>query len=127
MSSYVAAGIAGSNQTKTALLSVRLGRVGFLIPFFFLDHPILLLGADPSATLAGSLWALLTASVGTAALAGGLEGWFLRRCSWPERLILLSVAPLTLLPGTATDWVGLAILATVAVFQFLTRRKGEMP
>ena len=127
MSSYVAAGIAGSNQTKTALLSVRLGLVGFLIPFFFLDHPILLLGADPSATLAGSLWALLTASVGTAALAGGLEGWFLRRCSWPERLILLSVAPLTLLPGTATDWVGLAILATVAVFQFLTRRKGEMP
>ena len=32
-------GIAGSNQTKTGLLSVRLGLVGFLIPFFFLDNP----------------------------------------------------------------------------------------
>ena len=40
MSSYVAAGIAGSNQTKTGLLSVRLGMVGFLIPFFFLGNPI---------------------------------------------------------------------------------------
>ena len=50
MSSYVAAGIAGSNQTKTGLLSVRLGLVGFLIPFFFLGNPILLLGADPAAT-----------------------------------------------------------------------------
>ena len=122
MSSYVAAGIAGSNQTKTGLLSVRLGLVGFLIPFFFLDNPILLIGADPAATVAGSLWAAFTASIGTVALVGGLEGWFLRRCAWPERLVLIAVAPLMLYPGALTDVVGFGILAAVILFQWFTRR-----
>lgn len=122
MSSYVAAGIAGSNQTKTGLLSVRLGLVGFLIPFFFLDNPVLLIGADPAATLAGSLWAFFTASVGTVALVGGLEGWFVRRASWPERAVLVAVAPLMLYPGAATDVTGFALLAAVIALQWFTRR-----
>ena len=124
MSSYVAAGIAGSNQTVTGLLSVRLGLVGFIIPFFFLDNPILLLGADPSATVAGTAWAALTASVGTVALVGGLEGWFLRRCSWLERLILIAVAPLMLYPGLATDGAGFAVLAAVVFIQWNARESG---
>lgn len=122
MSSYVAAGIAGSNQTKTGLLSVRLGLVGFLIPFFFLDNPVLLLGADPSATLAGSLWAFFTASVGTVALVGGLEGWFLRKAGWLERAVLIAVAPLMLYPGAATDVIGFVVLVAVLALQWFTRR-----
>ena len=122
MSSYVAAGIAGSNQTKTGLLSVRLGLVGFLIPFFFLDNPILLIGADPTATIAGSLWAMFTACVGTVALVGGLEGWFLRKSSWLERLVLIAVAPLMLYPGSLTDVIGFGVLAAVILFQWFTRR-----
>lgn len=122
MSSYVAAGIAGSNQTKTGLLSVRLGLVGFLIPFFFLDNPILLIGVDPTATVLGSLWAFFTASVGTVTLVGGLEGWFLRKSNWLERLALIAVAPLMLHAGTFTDVIGFAVLAAVIAFQWFTRR-----
>ena len=128
MSSYVAAGIAGSNQTKTGLLSVRLGLVGFLLPFFFLDNPVLLIGADPTATLAGSLWASFTACVGTVALVGGLEGWFLRRAGWPERALLIAVAPLMLYPGWLTDVIGFALLAAILLFQRFTRRPaGPVP
>ena len=122
MSSYVASGIAGANQTKTGLLSVRLGLIGFLIPFFFLDNPVLLIGADPTATIAGSLWAFFTASVGTVALVGGLEGWFLRKSNWLERAVLIAVAPLMLYPGSLTDAVGFAVLAAVILFQWFTRR-----
>ena len=122
MSSYVASGIAGSNQTKTGLLSVRLGLIGFLIPFFFLDNPVLLIGADPTATIAGSLWAFFTASVGTVALVGGLEGWFLRKSNWLERAVLIAVAPLMLYPGSLTDAVGFGVLAAVILFQWFTRR-----
>ena len=122
MSSYVASGIAGSNQTKTGLLSVRLGLIGFLIPFFFLDNPVLLIGADPTATIAGSLWAFFTASVGTVALVGGLEGWFLRESNWLERAVLIAVAPLMLYPGSLTDAIGFAVLAAVILFQWFTRR-----
>lgn len=122
MSSYVASGIAGSNQTKTGLLSVRLGLIGFLIPFFFLDNPILLIGADPTATLTGSLWAMITASIGTIALVGGLEGWFLRKCNILERLVLLIIAPLMLHPGSMTDIIGFGILAAIILLQYFTRR-----
>ena len=122
MSSYVAAGIAGSNQTKTGLLSVRLGLIGFLIPFFFLDNPVLLIGADPAFTVAESLWAMVTASIGTVALVSGLEGWLVRRCAWPERLVLIAVAPLMLYPGALTDLIGLGVLAAVVLFQWFTRR-----
>ncbi len=122
MSSYVAAGIAGSNQTKTGLLSVRLGLIGFLIPFFFLDNPVLLIGADPAVTLAGSLWAFFTASVGTVALVGGLEGWFLRKSNWVERAVLIAVAPLMLYPGSFTDVIGFVVLAAIIAIQWFTRR-----
>lgn len=122
MSSYVAAGIAGSDQTKTGLLSVRLGLVGFLIPFFFLGNPILLLGADPAATALSTLWAAFTACVGTVALVGGLEGWLLRKASLPERAVLVAVAPLMLYPGWVTDVVGFVLLAAVLLFQYFVRR-----
>jgi len=123
MSCYVASGIAGSNQTKTGLVAVRLGLIGFLIPFFFLDNPILLIGADPTATITGSLWAFFTASVGTVALVGGLEGWFLRKANWLERLILIMVAPLMLYPGTMTDAIGFALLAVIIAIQWFTRHR----
>lgn len=122
MSSYVASGIAGSDQTKTGLLSVRLGLIGFIIPFFFLDNPVLLIGADPTVPLAGSLWAVFTAAIGTVALVGGLEGWFLRKASWIERLVLVAVAPLMLYPGVATDVIGFAALLAIILFQSFIRR-----
>lgn len=122
MSSYVASGIAGSNQTKTGLLSVRLGLIGFLIPFFFLGNPVLLIGAETSFTMWESLWAGLTASVGTVAMVAGLEGWFLRKTAWWERIVLVAVAPLMLYPGVATDAIGIGLLAAMALWQYFIRR-----
>lgn len=45
MSSYVAAGIADSNMTKTSLIAMKLGIAGFILPFFFLNNPVLLYGS----------------------------------------------------------------------------------
>jgi TRAP transporter 4TM/12TM fusion protein len=127
MSAYVAAGIAGSDQTKTGLWAVRLGLIGFIIPFFFLNNPILLVGVDSKATTLATLVAVATASLGTVALVAGLEGWLLGRCSVPERLVLIMAAPAMLYPGTATDLLGLACLLLVFGFQFLGRRRANQP
>ncbi|MBQ2047869.1 MAG: TRAP transporter fused permease subunit, partial [Schwartzia sp.] len=81
MSAYVASGIAGSDQTKTGIWAVRLGLIGFLIPFFFLDNPILLIGVDPNATVSATLWTLASALLGTASLVMGLEGWIFGQAS----------------------------------------------
>ena len=107
-------------QVQTRL---KPGLVGFLIPFFFLGNPVLLIGADTALGMAESLWAMFTASVGTIALVGGLEGWFLQRSGWAERLILIAVAPLMLYPGTLTDWIGFGALAAVVGLQIARRRR----
>lgn len=127
MSAYVAAGIAGSDQTKTGLWAVRLGLIGFIIPFFFLDNPILLVGVDPKATTIATLLAVVTASLGTIALVAALEGWLLGKCSIPERMFLLLAAPAMLYPGSATDLLGLSCLIIVIVYQFLSRRRVNVP
>ena len=85
MSVYVAPGIAGSDQTKTGIWAVRLGLIGFIIPFFFLDNPILLLGADKTATAFQSAWTFATACVGTISLVAGLEGWLVTKARVVER------------------------------------------
>ncbi len=123
MSAYVASGIAGSDQTKTGIWAVRLGLIGFIIPFFFLDNPVLLIGVDQTASLAATLWAVFTASVGTIALVAGLEGWLLRKCNLAERAVLIAAAPAMLYPGTFTDLVGLGCLIVIGVFQFINRKK----
>ena len=51
MSSYVAAGIAKADQTKTSIIAVKLGITGFIIPFFFLNNPVLLMGSSEGVPL----------------------------------------------------------------------------
>lgn len=121
ISAYVASGIAGSDQTRTGLWAMRLGIIGFIIPFFFLNNPVLLVGVDGSASTAATAWAVATALLGTAGLVAGLEGWLLRRTNILQRLALIALAPLLLYPGVATDVIGIGIFAAVIGWQCLRR------
>lgn len=125
MSAYVASGIAGSDQTKTGLWAVRLGLIGFIIPFFFLDNPVLLIGVSKTASYWQTAWAVFTAGVGTFALVAGLEGWILQKCTIIERIILIVSSPLLLLPGVFTDIGGACGIALVVFFQIYRSRKDK--
>ncbi|WP_295365421.1 TRAP transporter permease [uncultured Succinivibrio sp.] len=122
MSCYVAAGISGGNQLKTGLLAVRLGLVGFLIPFFFLTNPELLIGVVPDVKIYEYLWIAFTASAGTIALAGGLQNYLLTECNLVERILLILVCPMMLYPGITTDIIGMVLLSAVIVLQKVTRQ-----
>jgi len=122
MSSYVAAGIADSDQTKTSLIAVKLGLVGFILPFFFLDNPVLLLGVTNAGWMV-SLKAAITASVGTIALAAGLNGYLFKKCSIAERILLVVSAIAMIHPGAMTDIVGIAVLAAIMILQFVQNKK----
>ena len=122
MSSYVAAGIADSDQTKTSLIAVKLGLVGFILPFFFLDNPVLLLGVTNAGWMV-SLKAAITASVGTIALAAGLNGYLFKKCSIAERILLVVSAIAMIHPGAMTDVVGIAVLAAIMILQFVQNKK----
>ena len=125
MSAYVASGIAGSDQTKTGIWAVRLGLIGFIIPFFFLDNPVLLIGVDRNATMMTTLWAVVTASVGTVSLVAGLEGWLITKCNVIERILLIAAAPAMLYPGLFTDVIGLVLLLGIGGLQWFRSRERD--
>ena len=122
VSAYVASGIAGGNQTKTALLAMKLGLIGFIIPFFLLYNPELLFGV-PGNTRWITLVSLLTALVGTIFLVTAVENRGICPCKPIERMGLLAAALLLLYPEFTTDAIGLTLGVIVLAMQY--RRKGK--
>jgi len=122
MSSYVASGIAGSDQTKTSLIAVKIGLTGFILPFFFLDNPILLLGSTEGVPLLTTLRALLTSSIGVIALSSGLQGYLLRKLNLIERLVMVAAGLLFIESGLVTDLVAILLVGVILTFQYLQKR-----
>jgi len=122
MSSYVASGIAGSDQTKTSLIAVKIGLTGFILPFFFLDNPILLLGSTEGVPLLTTLRALLTSSIGVIVLSSGLQGYLLRKLNLIERLVMVAAGLLFIETGLVTDLVAILLVGVIMTFQYLQKR-----
>lgn len=116
---YAAAGLADAKMWEAGMEAVKLGAVGFIVPFMFASAPSLLLVGAPSKVVL----AVITATIGVIALAASLQGMLLAPANALERAILLAAALLLIRPGASTDIVGLAALAAALVVQYLRRRK----
>ncbi|MFO0987540.1 MAG: TRAP transporter fused permease subunit [Alphaproteobacteria bacterium] len=121
---YAAASLAKADLWKTGWAAVRIGAAGFIVPFMFAYEPALMLIVKPGQWHEAVI-AAATATVGCIALAGGLYGYFVRACALWERAVLLAGAFLLIKPGWITDLVGLGLLAGLAAFQMLGRRRAE--
>ena len=109
-------------QTRTSLIAVKLGLTGFILPFFFLNNPLLLYSsANPALA---TLWAFATACLGVSALAAGLQGWLFGPCNSVMRGLLLVAAFLAIDPGLKTDLAALALCAVAGVWSWKERGKG---
>ena len=118
MSSYVASGIADSDMTKTSLIAIKLGIAGFIVPFFFLDNPVLLYGSTEGVGAGATAYAFITACAGVLALASALAGLPIRKD--PARVsglrifgkVLLAAAGILFIkPGLVTDAAALGLIA----------------
>ncbi len=116
LSSYVAAGIAGANQTQVSLLAIKLGLTGFIIPFFFIYQPILLLEGGNGWQI---LFAAVTATIGAVSLASALQGWLLDKCHWIQRVLLLLIAYFMIDASILMDVLGVGILIGIIIWQKL--------
>ena len=122
MSSYVASGIADSDQTKTSLIAVKLGLTGFILPFFFLDNPILLLGSTEGVPLLITIRALITSSIGVIALSSGLQGYLLRKLNILERLVMVAAGLLFIETGLVTDLAALMLVGVIMAIQYTQKK-----
>jgi TRAP transporter 4TM/12TM fusion protein len=130
LSPFAAAAITGGDPYKTTLQAWKYTMPAFLVPFMFVLDPaglgLLLQGSFKGlakASVADIATVCVTAMLGIAALAGGMQGWLFRRTTRPERWLLILAGLALVYPRAAFDYIGLALLIAVVVMQKL--RRGE--
>jgi len=112
---FAAASLAKSDLWASGWAAVKIGAAGFVVPFMFVYEPALLMIGDWTDIVR----AFVVASLGIAMLAGGLHGYFLRRCTTLEKVLLLAGAACVVYPSLATDLAGLGLGAAVLLMQRL--------
>jgi TRAP transporter 4TM/12TM fusion protein len=112
---YAAASIGGAGLWKSGIQAVKFAAAGFIVPFFFIYNPALLFDGPWTEILR----AVVTGSIGVVSLAAAMEAYFLRPASWFERLLFLAAAFLLIDPGLTTDIIGLGVLASGLLIQWL--------
>ena len=128
LSPFAAAAITGGDPYKTTLQCWKYTVPAFLVPFMFVLDPSgtgLLLTGSPK-TLASADWVsiatvTLTAAVGIVAIAGGFQGWLIRRTPWYERWMLIVAGFLLGYPKTLFDAVGFALVVIVLALQWFIK------
>jgi len=120
LSCFAAAALTKGNPYKTTMYAWKYTLPAFIVPFMFTLDPkgvgILLKG--PAMDI---IWTTITAFIGLAALAGGVENWFLKRTTLYERIMLIGAGLLLVYPIAFYDIIGLSLMALVVFLQKLRR------
>ncbi|MFC1972244.1 TRAP transporter permease [Chloroflexota bacterium] len=123
---FIAATIAGAHPMKTAWVAMRLGIVIYIIPFFFIFNPSLIMqGNNPTETI--YLFVLCVA--GIILITGGLEGYLLKvgnLKAW-SRPLLVAAGFLIALPGWQTTIIGAIGAAVLLPILWSPRIRKESP
>jgi TRAP transporter 4TM/12TM fusion protein len=109
LASYAAASIAGSNFDRTGWAAFQMALPAFIVPFFFVLNPALLLDGSMGEVVHNTLTATLGIWLFTTAVMNYLRG---RLPLW-VRMVLFAGSFLLLHGGWTTDAIGLAVLVGV--------------
>jgi TRAP transporter 4TM/12TM fusion protein len=122
LSCFAAAALTKGNPYKTTLYAWKYTLPAFIVPFMFTLDPkgigILLKGPVTDV-----IWTTVTAFIGIAALAGGVENWFLKKTAMYERIMLIVAGLMLVYPIPLYDAIGIGLIVLVIVSQKL--RKGK--
>jgi len=118
MAAYAAAGLANANPFRIAVTAVRFGIAAFIVPFFFVMNPALI-GIGDMVTI---VMAAITATIGSVAIAAGVQGWLLVRMSVIERIGIFGGGLLLMAPEIKSDLVGAVLVAAVVGYQWYRRK-----
>jgi TRAP-type uncharacterized transport system fused permease subunit len=117
--SYAGAALAGSDPMRTGYLATRWGAIAYIVPFFFVYQPALILIGG----VVEVIQAMLTSIVGVVLFAAMLQGYVFRKASPIQRLLLGAGGLLMIYPGWKTDLAGAIIGGIVILRQFFAWRK----
>jgi TRAP transporter 4TM/12TM fusion protein len=124
LSPFAAAAITGGGPYRTTMQCWKYTAPAFLVPFMFVldlsGTGLLLTGSFK--TLGNADWGsialvTLTAALGIAALAGGLQGWLFRKTNLLERVLLILAGLMLVYPRASFDYIGAGLLLAVVILQ----------
>ena len=121
ITSYTASAIAGGKFWTTAFNAVRLAAVAYIVPYFFVINPRLLLGVQPFSIRI--FWNMIVAILGAVMFGSATAGFMKRRLLIPERFLLALGACLLIWPGIYTDSTGFALILLIVLTQLLVKPK----
>ena len=121
LTAYVAAGIANTPVFRTGVYSFLIGLVAFLIPFVWIYEPSLIFQGPLTSTI---LYFLLCA-VSIVALAAGVMGYLFTSANIMERALFIVSGISIIIPETISTIVGLILLAVLAAFNYMKRKKAR--
>lgn len=120
LSTFAAAGIAGSGLWETGLEAMRLAVAGFIIPFIFVYSPELLLMGN----FGDIVIVLITALLGCMVLAIGLGGWYKVKLHMISRILLILGAMLLIMPRPFyASLIGFVLSALVLFIEIKVLKK----
>jgi TRAP-type uncharacterized transport system fused permease subunit len=108
LASYVAAGMSGAGTNEVGWAAFKLALAGFIVPFFFIYAPAILLIADSAAVIA---WAAVSGLLGAALLSVAVEGFLFIRLPWLLRIVFFAAALSLIAPGLNSDLIGFGLTA----------------
>ncbi|MEX2641827.1 MAG: TRAP transporter fused permease subunit [Acetobacterales bacterium] len=123
VASYAAAAIAGADPWRTSVEALRVGLSSFIIPYMFVYGPQLL-GVGSPLEIAG---AFIAATIGVSLLSASMVGWLWVPLRVWERLAMLALSLLLILPGWVTDGIGLSGAALVLLVVRWRARGAGLP
>jgi len=132
LSPFAAAAITGGDPYRTTMQSWKYTMPAFLVPFVFVLDPaglgLLLMGSFKK--LADASWldiatVSITAMIGIAALAGGMQNWLFKKTTVVERWLLIVAGLALVYPKALLDYVGMLLFVVVIAMQKL--RKSAAP
>jgi len=121
LASYVAAGMSGAGTNEVGWAAFKLALAGFIVPFFFIYAPAVILIADSAMVIA---WAAFTGLIGTALLAVAVEGYLFRNLPWLLRVLFFGGAVLLMAPGLYSDIAGFGIAAVAIAWAVVLKERG---
>lgn len=122
LAAYAAAGIAETDPFKTALVGFRVGIAKFVVPFYIIYRPeIMLVSSKPLEII----MALVMSIIGIWALAGSACGYIFRELRFYERLVLFACIPLTIPRHLIWNVIGAGIISLFTVYLWLSTRIAE--
>ena len=121
LAAYAGSAIAKSNPMKTGINATKLAIAAFIVPYIFAYNPSMLFVGD--VAWYDVIIISITALLGLFGIAAALNGYLYRKIPVVLRIALVAGGLGMMIPGLASDLIGLAVVAAVVAFQYFSNKK----